>query len=164
MTTETANMGKDWGLLGRSEKAPLFLGRRKCATDNIVVGAIVAVNAFGDVLDPATGETIAGPRDPKGKGLLSTPKLLRGSKDMGTPHPGNTTIGVVATKARLNKDEAKKLAQAAHDGLAYAIRPCHTTVDGDALFALSLARNKAEIRAESLGSTLAVGDVRNVRC
>ena len=144
-------MGKVWGLLGRIEKAPLFLGRRKCATDNIVVGAIVAVNAFGDVLDPAAGETITGPRDPKGKGLLSTPKLLRGSKDMGTPHPGNTTIGVVATKACLNKDEAKKPAQAAHDGPAYAIRPCHTTVDGDALFALSLARN-------------AVKDSRQVRC
>jgi L-aminopeptidase/D-esterase-like protein len=170
--------GRQWAIKGGIGTA----SRR--IDEGIVVGAIVAVNAFGDVVDPKTGDTIAGPRDPEGKGLLSTVQLLKGSRDVGSPHPGNTTIGVIATNACLNKVEINKIAQVAHDGLAHAIRPCHTMVDGDALFALSLSRDeeqrrdtvrlgilaaeavaeaivRAVMKAETLGGTLAVSDLTN---
>ena len=101
----------------------------------LVVAAIVVVNALGDVIDPATGAVIAGVRGPDDE-LLDARRLLRG--EVPTPSPGeNTTIGVVATNARLDKAQAGKVAQMAHDGLARAIAPVHTPADGDAIFALA---------------------------
>jgi L-aminopeptidase/D-esterase-like protein len=106
-------------------------------TDMLVVGAIVAVNAIGDVSDPRSGVLIAGVRTADGKSLADARKLLR----LGTtniPQPGqNTTIGVVATNARLTKAQATKVAQMAHDGFARAIYPAHTMGDGDVVFALA---------------------------
>jgi L-aminopeptidase/D-esterase-like protein len=108
--------------------------------DTLVVGAIVAVNAVGDVIDPRTGAVVAGVRTPDGKGLADARKLLRA----GAPPPikagQNTTIGVVATNARLTKVQATKVAQMAHDGLARAIYPAHTMGDGDAIFAMATGR------------------------
>jgi L-aminopeptidase/D-esterase-like protein len=105
--------------------------------DTLVVGAIVAVNAVGDVIDPRNGKVVADVRTLDGKGLADARTLLR----LGAPptiRPGqNTTIGVVATNARLTKIQAAKVAQMAHDGLARAVYPSHTMGDGDAIFALA---------------------------
>ena len=105
--------------------------------DGLIVAAIVVVNAVGDVIDPATGAVVAGARTADGKGLADARKLLRSATPR-EPRPGqNTTIGVVATNARLTKTQATKMAQMAHDGLARAIYPSHTMGDGDTIFALS---------------------------
>jgi L-aminopeptidase/D-esterase-like protein len=101
----------------------------------LVVGALAAVNAFGDVRDPDTGETLAGPRLDDGS-LGDTVTLLpEAAARLGWGQ--NTTLGVVATNASLSKVQAAKVAQMAHDGLARAIEPVHTTVDGDVVFAAS---------------------------
>lgn len=105
--------------------------------DTLIVGAIVAVNAVGDVVDPRSGRTIAGVRTADGKGLADARRLLREGSAAPVRPGQNTTIGVVATNARLTKVQATKVAQMAHDGLARAIYPAHTMGDGDAIFALA---------------------------
>ncbi len=103
-----------------------------------VVGALVACNAVGDVIDPATGQVLAGARTADGLSLLDTQRALLKGERGHRPLPGtNTTIGVVATNATLTKAQAKRLAMSAHDGLARSIRPAHTTLDGDTLFAMA---------------------------
>jgi L-aminopeptidase/D-esterase-like protein len=103
-----------------------------------VVGALVACNAVGDVIDPATGQVLAGARTADGRSLLDTQRALLQGERGNSPLPGtNTTIGVIATNATLTKPQAKRLAMSAHDGLARSIRPAHTTLDGDTLFALA---------------------------
>jgi L-aminopeptidase/D-esterase-like protein len=103
-----------------------------------VVGALVACNAVGDVLDPQSGRVIAGARTEDGTALLDTQQALLQGVASNRPLPGtNTTIGVVATNAILTKAQAKRLAMSAHDGLARSIRPAHTLLDGDTLFALA---------------------------
>lgn len=92
---------------------------------DIIVGAIVVVNAAGDVIDPQTQQVIAGARNPLGGYIFSSPF-------------GNTTIAVIATNAALSKEEANKVAQMAHNGLAQTLRPAHTMFDGDTVFALAL--------------------------
>ena len=113
------------------------IGTASITVDGITVGAIVACNALGDVVDPATGKVIAGARTADGMALLdSRSAIIAGN----TPKPvlagSNTTIGVVATDAVLTKAQAHRLAQVAHDGLARAINPVHTMSDGDTMFAL----------------------------
>jgi len=122
----------------------------------VVVGAIVAVNAFGDVIDPRNGAVIAGARaadvGPLHIGAegffadtLRVMKSLVGRTVLGFASRGNTVIGVVATNAQLNKEGANKVAQMAHDGLARTIRPAHTMVDGDTIFALATGKKKADV-------------------
>jgi L-aminopeptidase/D-esterase-like protein len=107
----------------------------------LVVGALAAVNAFGDVRDPETGRTIAGPRQEDGT-LGDTVELLpEAVRRMGWGE--NTTLGIVATNAALTKNAANKVAQMAHDGFARAIEPVHTTVDGDVAFAASVGEVEA---------------------
>lgn len=106
--------------------------------DGHIVGALVAVNAVGDIHDPETGAIVAGARHPSGAGWLnavSWPAVQQTSPFAGT----NTTIGVIATDAPLSKAGLAKVAQMAHDGYARAIRPVHTPFDGDTIFALSTA-------------------------
>jgi L-aminopeptidase/D-esterase-like protein len=103
----------------------------------LVVAAIVAVNAVGDVIDPNTGGIVAGVRTADGKGFADARKLLRSGAPLQIKAGQNTTIGVVATNARLTKVQAAKVAQMAHDGLARAIYPAHTMGDGDAIFSLA---------------------------
>jgi len=122
----------------------------------VVVSAIVAVNAFGDVIDPATGQIIAGARS-KDVGplhigapgyfadtlhvmqtLIGRTALVYGSRE-------NTVIGVVATNAKLDKEGANKVAQMAHDGLARTIRPAHTMLDGDTIFAIATGEHNADV-------------------
>ena len=103
----------------------------------LVVAALVAVNAVGDIIDPSTGQVVAGVRTTDGRGLADARTLLRtGASDRGRPGE-NTTIGVVATNARLTQAQATVMAQMAHDGFARAIAPSHTPNDGDAIFALA---------------------------
>ena len=103
-----------------------------------VVGAMVACNAVGDVIDPSTGQILAGARTADGRKLLDTQRAFLSGDRGNRPLPGtNTTIGVVATNANLSKAQAKRLAMSAHDGLARSIRPAHTTLDGDTLFAMA---------------------------
>jgi len=114
----------------------------------LLVGAIVAVNAFGDVVDPNTGEILAGARALRGGGFANTlavMKTLVGKTILRFAARGNTVIGVVATNARLSKEEANVVARMAHDGLARAVRPSHTMLDGDTIFALATGKKKADV-------------------
>ncbi len=119
----------------------------------LVVGAVVVVNAVGDVIDPATGRVIAGVRGPGGE-LLDARRLLRGELPPAAPLR-NTTIGVVATNARLTKAQATKVAQMAHDGLARAIYPVHTPSDGDVVFSLATGTLEAGFDVGQAGALAA---------
>ena len=112
---------------------------------SVIIGAIMAVNAVGDVVDPGTHRVLAGPRRKQG-GFHRTVELLAQGKGLDRPLPTNTTIGVVATNAPLSKEQANKVAQMAHDGLARAIEPAHTMADGDVIFALSTGQGTTEWR------------------
>ena len=114
------------------------IGTASVTVDGVTVGALIAVNALGDVVDPATGQPIAGARTEDGQQLRgSVVAALAGDKPLALLAGANTTIGVVATEAPLTKAQCQRLAGAGHDGLARAIRPVHTMSDGDTLFALS---------------------------
>ncbi len=100
------------------------------------VWALVVVNAFGEVVDPDTGRIVAGVRGER-EGYVPTLQVLREGGGRRPFPAGNSTIGVVVTDAPLDKGACCRLAAMAHDGLARAVRPAHTQVDGDVLFALS---------------------------
>mgnify|MGYP000489325656 CR=1 FL=1 len=141
-----ATVGKILGL-GRAMKSGLGTASINLG-GGLVVGAIVAVNAFGDVVDPKTGEILAGARSLTGGGFadtLAVMKTLAGKTILRFAARGNTVIGVVATNARLSKEEANFVARMAHDGLARAIRPAHTMLDGDTIFALATGKKKADV-------------------
>ncbi|WP_119071840.1 P1 family peptidase [Aggregatilinea lenta] len=125
-------------MLGLSYACKSGIGSAMIETESgIKVGALVAVNAVGDVLDER-GAILAGARvPPDGVGFADSMALLRAAITMNPASAGNTVIGVVATNAALNKEEINKVAQMAHDGLARAVRPAHTLFDGDTLFALA---------------------------
>jgi L-aminopeptidase/D-esterase-like protein len=106
-------------------------------SDGLTVAALVAVNAVGDVIDPSTGQVVAGVRTADGKKLADVRTLVKTGALPGRQADHNTTIGVVATNARLSKVQVAKVAQMAHDGVARAISPTHTPVDGDTVFALA---------------------------
>jgi L-aminopeptidase/D-esterase-like protein len=128
-----------------------------------VVAALVAVNAYGDVVDAATGRLLAGVRTPDGKGLRGAVDALLAGAPPGRSLAGqNTSIGVVATNVTLTKTEATKVAQMAHDGFARAIRPVHTPWDGDALFALSTGAVAVEQAALLVGTLAAEAVARAV--
>lgn len=110
--------------------------------DGPTVGVIVAVNAVGDVIDPANGRVIAGARTPDGKKMVGVmAAVLKGAKLPPLLGGTATTIGVVVTDAILDKAGANKVAQMAHDGLARTINPVHTTADGDTIFALATGKS-----------------------
>jgi len=122
----------------------------------VVVGALVAVNAFGDVIDPRTGNILAGLRSGKVGPLrvgtkeyfADTLEMMRsavGRGILGFAMRANTVIGVVATNASLTKAQATKVAQMAQDGIARTIKPAHSMLDGDVLFALSTGARKANV-------------------
>jgi L-aminopeptidase/D-esterase-like protein len=108
--------------------------------DGTVVAALVAVNAAGDIIDPATGRVVAGVRTADGQGFADARAILRSGaarRPVAVRPVENTTIGVVATSATLTKVQALKVAQMAHDGYARAISPVHTPGDGDTIFAIA---------------------------
>jgi L-aminopeptidase/D-esterase-like protein len=137
--------------------------------NGLVVAALVAVNAVGDIIDPATGKVVAGVRNPDGsfadaRILVRSGTLGRRDPDFDRKKPGadtaprpgeNTTIGVVATNAALTKAEATKMAQMAHDGYARAISPVHTPGDGDTIFALATGTLGGEANASLVGALAA---------
>ena len=130
-----ATVGKMFGM-DRAMKGGL--GASSIQVGPVVVAALVAVNAFGDVMDPTTGTILAGARTPDGKSLVNSVEQMRQGRYSPPKTSGeNTTIGVVATNAVLNKSQATKMAQMAHDGLARSINPVHTPQDGDTLFAIA---------------------------
>jgi L-aminopeptidase/D-esterase-like protein len=119
-----------------------------CATaglDGAKVGAIVAVNAVGDVRDPGTGRLIAGTRDaPDGRRLIDTASALAAGAAPPSFQPANTTIGVVVTGAALGKPEAAQVARLGLDGFARALSPPHLDTDGDTLFCLSVGTSRVD--------------------
>jgi L-aminopeptidase/D-esterase-like protein len=147
-----ATVGKFGG--GRPMKAGI--GSAAIELPNgLVVGAIVAVNATGDVIDPSSGRTIAGVRRPDGS-LADARTLLRSGAAMQEPRPGeNTTIGVVATNARLSKADVNRVALMADDGLARAIYPSHTPGDGDTIFSLATGRWDGQVNLTVVGALAA---------
>ena len=117
------------------------VGTASITVDGVTVGALIACNALGDVIDPDTAQVIAGARTDDGLRLRDTRRaLLRGQPPQPLLAGTNTTIGVVATDAILTKAQAHRLAISAHDGLARSINPVHTMSDGDTLFSLGTGR------------------------
>lgn len=138
-----ATVGKALGMK-RAMKAGLGTASIRLH-DGLIVGAIVAVNAFGHVIDPEDGRVLAGPRGEEGM-PLDTVQILQENKREGILFAGmNTTIGVVATNAKLSKSRITKVAQMAQNGLARTIFPSHTMVDGDTLFALATGEVHASV-------------------
>jgi L-aminopeptidase/D-esterase-like protein len=131
----------------------------------VMVSALAAVNAFGDVLDPKTGQVLAGARESatSNKFTGTAEALLRGD---GAPPPlSNTTLVVVATNARLSKVEAAKLAQLGQHGMVRTISPVHTAYDGDLIIALSLGDRVVDVNALGVAAGIAVAQAieRGVR-
>ncbi len=148
-----ATVGKILGLEG-AVKAGLGTASREIG-GGLRVGALVAVNAFGDVLDPKTGKILAGARlvemDDAGNPIttgfadtLAVMAQLAASGGLPAARKENTVIGVVATNAKLTKEGINKVAQMAHDGLARTIRPAHTMYDGDTIFGLATGEIDAD--------------------
>jgi L-aminopeptidase/D-esterase-like protein len=135
--------------------------------DGLVVAAMAAVNALGDVIDPATGQVVAGVRTADGRGLADARALLRSGAPLAAFSGANSTIGVIATNARLSKTQATKIAQMAHDGYARAIAPIHTMADGDTVFTLATGAWAGTPEASRIGAlaaeVMAAAVVRAVR-
>ena len=148
-----ATVGK-WGGMARAMKGGL--GTASITLDDgLTVAAIVAVNAVGDIIDPATGSVIAGVRTPDGRGLADARMLLRSGASNEPQSGANTTIGVVATNATLTKAEATKVAQMAQDGLARTIYPAHTPGDGDTVFSLAMGTFSEAASLSTIGALAA---------
>jgi L-aminopeptidase/D-esterase-like protein len=130
-----ATVGKAFGL-GRAMKAGIGTAAVRLP-DGLVVSALVAVNAIGDIVDPATGLVVAGVRTEDGTQLADVRRLLRTGALGGAAPGANTTLAVVATNAQMTKTQMAKVAQMAHDGFARAIVPVHTPADGDTAFAVA---------------------------
>jgi L-aminopeptidase/D-esterase-like protein len=155
-----ASVGKVAGP-GLAMKAGLGMACARLAR-GVKVAAIVAVNAFGDVLDYASGRILAGARKPLVGGFLNTLNAMTtelGQRALG--FSSNTTIGVVYTNAVLDKEGANKVAQMAHDGLARSIAPVHTMFDGDTIFVMS--RGKAQADLSTIGSVAALAVAEAVK-
>ena len=145
-----ATIGKLFGLQRAMRGG---IGSASVTVGGITVGALVAVNAIGDVIDPSTGQTVAGARTADGSALLGTMRaLLRGDLPVPLQAGSATTLGVVATDAVLTKAQANKMAQMAHDGLARAINPVHTMTDGDTVFALATGASRKTAHLTLLGA------------
>lgn len=123
--------------------------------NGLSVGAIVAVNAVGDIVNPWTGEVVAGVLNADGT-LADVRKLLRQGMPAPAPRPGeNTTIGLVATNAKLTKAQITRVALMADDGFARAINPSHTLGDGDTVFALATGKWDGEPNVTVIGALAA---------
>ena len=135
-----ATVGK---LFGSMHAMKGGIGSASVSVDGVTVGALIAVNALGDVVDPASGRPIAGARSADGRLHGSVARALAGERPLSILSGTQTTIGVIATDAPLTKAQCQRLAGAGHDGLARAIRPVHTMSDGDTLFALATGQARA---------------------
>ena len=140
-----ATVGK---LYGMDKAMKGGLGAHCVRIGGLVVGAVVAVNCLGDVIDPASGQIVAGSvqQDPF-RFLDSEAGLLQQCEATGNRFTGNTTIGAIITNASLTKAQATKVASMAHDGYARTMRPAHTLLDGDTIFTLAVGDVAADISA-----------------
>ena len=128
----------------------------------IVVGALVAVNAVGDVVDPHTGKVVAGARSEDGKGYRDSMDAMMKGYRVVVQNSANTTIGVVATNAPFTKVQMTKIAQMAQDGFARSINPSHTMGDGDTIFSMSTGLAKAHADVTAIGAIAATVMARAV--
>ena len=160
-----ATVGKIRGM-ARAMKGGIGTASIKLET-GLVVAALVVVNAVGDVIDPNTGTVVAGVRTSDGRGLADARDLIRSRASIEPPPGTNTTLGVVATNARLTKAEATKVAQMAQDGLARSIYPAHTPGDGDTVFSLAMGTFSGAASVSTIGAlaadVVAAAIVRAVR-
>lgn len=149
-----ASVGK---CLGMAHATKGGIGMASVALGNdVVVAALIVVNAWGDVIDPRSGNTVAGPRELPAGGYLRTADLLKENR-MRRPFPtSNTVIGVVATNVRLRKSQTHRLAQMAQTGLARTIDPCGSMYDGDTLFVLSSGDRRCDMNVLGVGAVEAV--------
>jgi len=138
-----ATVGK---ILGMERSMKSGIGCYALQSGELKVGALVAVNCLGDILDPLSGKQLAGPLNEDMKSLADTEAIMlrtcSGKKNL---FSGNTTIGVVATNAAFTKTQATKLASMAQNGYARTMRPAHSMVDGDAIFAMSTGGIEADL-------------------
>jgi L-aminopeptidase/D-esterase-like protein len=150
-----AGAGATVGKLGGGRPMKGGIGTSSIKLGNgLVVGAIVAVNCVGDVIDHKTGKIVAGARTADGKAFLNIIDAFRAGR--GVTAPGqNTTIGVVATNARFDKTQMTKIAEMSHDGMARAINPTHTPSDGDTLFAMSTGTSTVSANLTAIGALAA---------
>jgi len=144
------------------------IGTASVRVGAVTVGALIACNALGEVIDPGSGRVVAGAREPGSNTLLDTRRaLLAGMPPRRLVPAANTTIGVIATDAVLTKPQAARLATAGHDGLARSINPAHTMLDGDALFALATGTSgqpaEMMLLATMAAEAVAIATVRAVR-
>lgn len=148
-----ATVGK---LTGNSRAMKGGLGTASRTLPNgLVVAAIAAVNAVGDIIDPETSKVVAGARNADGT-LADTRTLIRSGALLMSPRAGeNTTIGLVATNARLTKAQATRMALMADDGFARAINPSHTVGDGDTVFSLATGRWDGDVNVTIIGALAA---------
>ncbi len=152
-----AGMGNEFATKGGIGTASVDLG------DGLIVAALIAVNAVGDVVDK-TGQIMAGIRQSHdGNTFAGSLNMMRAmSRIIDSPAESNTVIGVVATNAKLIKEQVNKVAQMAQDGIAQAIRPAHTMFDGDTLFALATGKIPANVNAVGAFAAEAVAQaIRN---
>lgn len=156
-----ATVGKLFGVR-YAMKSGLGTASIQIGDTGLVVGAIVAVNAVGDVIDCKTGKILAGARTPDGTGLVDSMAQIVSGATLKARSGENTTIGVVATNATLTKVEATKIAQMAHDGLARTINPVHTAGDGDTIFAAGIGTSQAKADVTTLGAVAAEAMARAV--
>ncbi|MGI8962527.1 MAG: P1 family peptidase [Bryobacteraceae bacterium] len=146
-----ATVGKLFGMHS-AMKGGIGTASIKIGKTGLIVGAIVAVNSVGDVLDPKSGNILAGSRASDGNRFRNCmAQIISGSGEEARAGE-NSTIGVVATNAALNKDQATRMAQMAHDGLARAINPVHTDLDGDTIFAAGTGASHIETDLTTIGS------------
>ncbi len=131
-------------LLGMDTAMKSGLGVSMIGQGDLLVGAVMAVNCLGDVVDPKTGKTLAGLLNSDKKSFASTENVMSGFFDQENLFSGNTSIGVVMTNANLRKSQATKIASMAHNGIARTMSPAHTMVDGDTLFVMATNEQIAE--------------------
>ena len=155
-----ASVGK---LFGPQHAMKGGIGSASLTVHGITVGALVAVNAVGDVIDPADGRLVAGARGDDGRTLLGSAHALSEGRVPAALLDGmSTTLGIVATDALLNKTQAKKVAQMSHDGLARTINPVHTPFDGDMMFAVATGRSGRTAHVGLVGALAAEVTARAV--
>jgi L-aminopeptidase/D-esterase-like protein len=149
-----ATIGKMFGMK-QAMKSGLGSASVRVGNTGVVVGAIVAVNAVGDVVDPKAGKIIAGARKPDGSGFIDSMARIREGGSVLLEAAKNTTIGVVATNVALDKAQATKVAQMAHDGLARTINPVHSPSDGDTIFAVATGAVATRVNHGAIGALAA---------
>lgn len=143
-----ATVGK---LFGNERAMKGGLGSYAIQVGDLKVGSIVAVNCLGDVIDPSTGEILAGLLDESGEKLIGTEnELIKLYREKTNVFSGNTTIGVVATNGKFTKSQAKKIASMAHNGYGRTMRPAHSIFDGDTIFTMATGKVEADINVVGL--------------